>query len=488
MTAWRERGACRCAPRSARKKFADYARRRDPRAGLGRGVRPSPISTERGGRRREPQLTPAGRRCSGRREAPYSDREAAKRDRGPSKVAVMPLLALVIIVLGAGLAAVAPLYLRLVRRELSRADRMERAARMLGLQFSRGDPAYPGSIGQAFPFELFSRGIEQTCENVMTGTIGGVPVTALDFLYVQQVDSGTQHPDGTADYRALRSEPVRYACGRSHRRASPARRDRAGLDAAGRARRAGAGPARVGRLQREIPGVVTGTGLRDRAPRRRPHGVAGRSRAAPSADVGGAARRHSLSHARPRTGAIPGARRCSGRVRMADRTRRVRLAQSRAVVRNELEQASVGIAEVHARPAAPSPTPRHRSGLDRNAVAVQVFDRAGDRAVPFEAQVAVPRRHRHTRDHRWTNARAMHIELLLADAVSEAPIDLYDLDTEHVSIESVRADEVAHRDHDVVEFHRAARYGAGERADEWEYVRCGARYAAGKIQEGGSSR
>src|SRR2546428_1671157 len=124
----------------------------------------------------------------------------------------MPLLALVVIVLGAGLAAVAPLYLRLVRRELSRADGMERAARMLGLQFSRGDPAYPGSIGQAFPFELFSRGIEQTCETVMTGTIGGVTVTALDFLYVQQVDSGTQHPDGTADYRALRSEPVRYAC------------------------------------------------------------------------------------------------------------------------------------------------------------------------------------------------------------------------------------------------------------------------------------
>ena len=57
----------------------------------------------------------------------------------------------------------------------------------------------------------------------------------------------------------------------------------------------------------------------------------------------------------------------------------------------------------------------------------------------------------------------MHIELLLADAVGEALIDLYDLDTEHVSIESVRADEIAHRDHDVVELHRDARYGA--RAD-----------------------
>lgn len=124
----------------------------------------------------------------------------------------MPLLALAIMVLGAVIAAIAPHYLRLVRRELSRADRMERAARTLGLQFSRGDPAYPGSIGHRFPFELFSRGMEQACENVMTGTIDGVAVTALDFLYVQQVDTGRQHPDGAANYGEFRSEPVRYAC------------------------------------------------------------------------------------------------------------------------------------------------------------------------------------------------------------------------------------------------------------------------------------
>src|SRR2546428_11987773 len=79
---------------------------------------------------------------------------------------------------------------------------MEQAARALGLRFSRGDPAYPGSIGHGFPFELFSRGIEQTCESVMSGTIDGVAVTGLDFLYVQQV----------ADDSELRSEPVRYAC------------------------------------------------------------------------------------------------------------------------------------------------------------------------------------------------------------------------------------------------------------------------------------
>jgi len=124
----------------------------------------------------------------------------------------MPLVALVIVALGAVIGAIAPLYLRLVRRELSRADRMERAARTLGLRFSLGDPAYPGSIGFEFPFELFSRGIEQTCENVMSGTIDGVAVVALDFLYVQQVDTSGPRPDASPDYRAFRSEPVRYAC------------------------------------------------------------------------------------------------------------------------------------------------------------------------------------------------------------------------------------------------------------------------------------
>src|SRR5207245_9755238 len=102
--------------------------------------------------------------------------------------------------------------LRLLLRMLSHRERMDRAARSLGLQFWRGDPAYPGSIGHAFPFELFSRGIEQTCENVMAGTIDVVPIAALDLLYVQAVDTGRQHPDGAADYTELRSLPVRYAC------------------------------------------------------------------------------------------------------------------------------------------------------------------------------------------------------------------------------------------------------------------------------------
>src|SRR3989442_7268264 len=147
----------------------------------------------------------------GRRPRKSRSREACTEPRALES-AVMPLVALVIVALGAVIGAIAPLYLRLVRRELSRADRMERAARTLGLRFSLGDPAYPGSIGFEFPFELFSRGIEQTCENVMSGTIDGVAVVALDFLYVQQVDTSGPRPDASPDYRAFRSEPVRYAC------------------------------------------------------------------------------------------------------------------------------------------------------------------------------------------------------------------------------------------------------------------------------------
>jgi hypothetical protein len=56
------------------------------------------------------------------------------------------------------------------------------------------------------PFELFSRGVEQTCENFIIGTIGGVDVVAFDFLYQLQTDADAPlHND-------VRSEPIRYSC------------------------------------------------------------------------------------------------------------------------------------------------------------------------------------------------------------------------------------------------------------------------------------
>jgi hypothetical protein len=119
----------------------------------------------------------------------------------------VPVILFVFALLGGAVAAIfAPLYLDLFRRELSRADELEEVARGVGLRFSRTDPAYPGSTAFRYPFELFSRGIEQTCENFVSGTIGGVEVIAFDFLYRLGLDSD-EEPDKNA-----RSEPIRYRC------------------------------------------------------------------------------------------------------------------------------------------------------------------------------------------------------------------------------------------------------------------------------------
>jgi hypothetical protein len=119
----------------------------------------------------------------------------------------VPLILFIAALLGGAVAAIfAPMYLDLFRRELSRSDEMEQIARTLGLRFSRTDPAYPGSTAFRYPFELFSRGIEQTCENFIAGTIGGLDVVAFDFLYRLRLDSDDQ-PDEDA-----RSEPIRFSC------------------------------------------------------------------------------------------------------------------------------------------------------------------------------------------------------------------------------------------------------------------------------------
>ena len=118
----------------------------------------------------------------------------------------MPLF-LALAALGAAVVlVVAPLYLDRFRRELSRADEIQKIAGALGLAFSRTDPAYPGSTAFRFPFELFSRGIEQTCENFVTGTVKGVDLVAFDFLYRQRLDS-----DGEPG-NDMRSEPIRFSC------------------------------------------------------------------------------------------------------------------------------------------------------------------------------------------------------------------------------------------------------------------------------------
>ena len=197
------------------KKIADYARRRDPRAGLGRGVRPSPISTATrsaaAGARSRLRPTTSLEPRSGYRTALQgrSNLHTFEADAPVACGMMPPVPALAIaflLAVAAAIGAVIPPYLRFMRRELSRPDEVARGATRLGLAFSRFDPAYPGSTAFRHPFELFSRGIDQTCENFISGSVDGIPVVAFDFLYLDRVD---HDGDPTND---MRSAPIRYSC------------------------------------------------------------------------------------------------------------------------------------------------------------------------------------------------------------------------------------------------------------------------------------
>ena len=140
---------------------------------------------------------------TGRREAPCG---ACASEAG-HRMRVVPLVMLALGALAAFVALIAaPFYLDRFRRELSRADEIEGIAHELSLTFARTDPAYPGSTAFHYPFELFSRGVEQICENFIGGTIGGVDLIVFDFLYRQRVDS-----DGEPG-NDIRSEPIRFSC------------------------------------------------------------------------------------------------------------------------------------------------------------------------------------------------------------------------------------------------------------------------------------
>jgi hypothetical protein len=120
---------------------------------------------------------------------------------------LVPALAIAfLLAVAAAIGAVIPPYLRFMRRELSRTDEVARGASGLGLAFSLFDPAYPSSTAFRHPFELFSRGIDQTCENFISGSLDGIPVVAFDFLYVDRVDH-----DGDPS-NDMRSAPIRYSC------------------------------------------------------------------------------------------------------------------------------------------------------------------------------------------------------------------------------------------------------------------------------------
>src|SRR4051794_17736544 len=106
-----------------------------------------------------------------------------------------------------------------------------------------------------------------------------------------------------------------------------------------------------------------------------------------------------------------------------------------SLVGDELEQASVGLAEVHAQTSSLRSGPLDRAELDPYSTRFEMRDRVRDRPVVGEAQIAVARLDRHPRDRRRVKSWAVHVELLVAEAVGPALARPNQLRAEHVSVE-----------------------------------------------------
>src|ERR671937_2179606 len=122
-------------------------------------------------------------------------------------------------------------------------------------------------------------------------------------------------------------------------------------------------------------------------------------------------------------------------------------------VRDELEQAPVRVPEIEARSVPAPAAAAHGPPLDRHAASGQVLHRLLDRALPDEADVAVPRLHRLSRDEAaHVHAGAVHVHLLVAEAVGKPPVAvLHELRADDIAIERVRALPLGDGDDDVVE-------------------------------------
>src|SRR5919204_2538062 len=121
--------------------------------------------------------------------------------------------------------------------------------------------------------------------------------------------------------------------------------------------------------------------------------------------------------------------------------RRSRRRDERAsLVRDEFEQAAVGVAEVDARSLAACTLSSHGAELDVHALSAEVVDRALDRSRPDEAEIASARLHRKPRNRVWLEAGPMDVELLLAEAVHRDALRIANqLGPEDIAVEAVRA-------------------------------------------------
>src|SRR4051794_39149305 len=128
-------------------------------------------------------------------------------------------------------------------------------------------------------------------------------------------------------------------------------------------------------------------------------------------------------------------------------------AVSELLVRDELEQAAVRVAEVHAGALAPGAAARHRPKLDLDAMRFEVFCSPGDRPGPHEAKVTTAGRHRNPRERlRFAASGAVHIQLLAAEAIHRDTVLVTDqLGGQYIPVEGVRASAIGDVDNPVVE-------------------------------------
>src|SRR5215475_2609697 len=78
-------------------------------------------------------------------------------------------------------------------------------------------------------------------------------------------------------------------------------------------------------------------------------------------------------------------------------------------------------------------------------------DSAFDRPLPFEAEIAIARRHRQARNLCRLHAGSVHIELLVAETIGPTSRPLHQFGTHDFAVELVRSDPVADMDDAVVE-------------------------------------
>src|SRR6516162_574579 len=122
-----------------------------------------------------------------------------------------------------------------------------------------------------------------------------------------------------------------------------------------------------------------------------------------------------------------------------------------AVIGNEFQQRTVGVAEIDADAGPLGAETLDRPGVNRDPAALKVGDGVRNRPVPLEAEVAVAGLDRKPRHLGRVKARPMQIELRGAEPVGPVLRTPNELGAEHIAVERVRALPVRDMDHAVVE-------------------------------------